>query len=267
MSAAYIRARSGVNVLITPSTTVRDDRISFRAAGVLSRLLDNVEGFGMTAEQLARGKGREGRDAVRTALRELEAAGYIRRRANKQPDGSFKGWTMYVYDTPASATGKPENPLAEFPAAEKPAHKSSKSITEVKASIEQQHCTQSIAADSAAAQIKGEKRKRHHPLTGVMYWYDDEVAEIDRLVMTHGLDSVQAAVATLVSGGKDPLPGRVASELQRHQRAAVEAEAIRHRKATQQKADAARSDPVQIAKTNEAMRKAIKESGLEHLLP
>jgi hypothetical protein len=266
MSAAYIRARSGVNVLITPSTTVRDDRISYRAAGVLSRLLDNVEGFGMTAEQLAKGKAREGRDAVRTALRELEAAGYIRRRANKQPDGSFKGWTMYVYDTPATATGKPENPLAEFPAAEKPAHKSSKSITGVKASIEQQHCTQSPAADSAAAKVKGEKRKRHHPLTGVVYWYEDEVAEIDLLVTIYGLESVQAAVATLASGGKDPLPGRVAKELQRQQRAAVEAEAIRHRKATQQKADAAENDPVRKARVEEAKHKAIRESGLEHLL-
>lgn len=103
MSTIYVRARSGVHVLITPSATVRDDRISYRAAGVLNRLLDNAEGYGMTAEQLAAERKHEGRDAIRTALRELVAARYIVRRANRQPGGKFAGQTMYVYDTPIAA--------------------------------------------------------------------------------------------------------------------------------------------------------------------
>lgn len=57
---------------------VRDTRISFRALGIAVRLLSNAPGFRMTSHDLANeSTDREGRDAVRTALRELEEAGYL----------------------------------------------------------------------------------------------------------------------------------------------------------------------------------------------
>ncbi|MFF8696271.1 hypothetical protein ACF08W_29070 [Streptomyces sp. NPDC015144] len=61
-----------------PSTTARDDDISFRALGLLTYILDQKDGWQVRSDQLSRGEGREGRGAVRTALGELAQRGYYR---------------------------------------------------------------------------------------------------------------------------------------------------------------------------------------------
>ncbi|MFF8789245.1 hypothetical protein [Streptomyces sp. NPDC015125] len=60
------------------SQTARDDEMSFRALGVLTYLLDQKEDWQVKSEQLSKGKGREGRDAVRKVLHELARRGYYR---------------------------------------------------------------------------------------------------------------------------------------------------------------------------------------------
>lgn len=69
------------------SKTVRDDRISFRALGLLTYCLDQADSWNVRSEQLARGEGREGRDAVRKALHELAAHGYYRLEKRRFLDG------------------------------------------------------------------------------------------------------------------------------------------------------------------------------------
>jgi hypothetical protein len=67
---------------------VREPEISYRAMGIAVRLLSNAPGFRMTSEDLANESiSREGRDAVRTALRELEKAGYLSRTRSRLPNG------------------------------------------------------------------------------------------------------------------------------------------------------------------------------------
>ncbi len=71
-----------------PNATIEDWTLSFRALGLLVRILRMPEGFVIRSEQLANeGKGqtrngrkanREGREAVRTTLRELALGGYYR---------------------------------------------------------------------------------------------------------------------------------------------------------------------------------------------
>lgn len=69
------------------SKTARDSRISFRALGVLTYCLDQADSWNVRSEQLARGEGREGRDAVRKALHELAAHGYYRLERRRFLDG------------------------------------------------------------------------------------------------------------------------------------------------------------------------------------
>lgn len=57
---------------------VNDDRLSFRARGLLLWLLGRPPGWRYSTHRMP--SPTEGRDAVRTAMRELESAGYVRRR-------------------------------------------------------------------------------------------------------------------------------------------------------------------------------------------
>lgn len=82
-----------------PNETIEDWTIGYRELGLLVRILRMPEGFVIRSEQLANeGKGRtrkgrkpsrEGREAVRTALRKLAVAGYYRLEKVRWLDGSF----------------------------------------------------------------------------------------------------------------------------------------------------------------------------------
>ncbi|MGL5910611.1 MAG: hypothetical protein ACRCZP_11460 [Phycicoccus sp.] len=71
-----LRKRTGFFVQI-PRDSIRDTRLSLRARGLLAYLLDRPEGWIVRSETIAR-DAPEGREAIRSALRELGAAGYYR---------------------------------------------------------------------------------------------------------------------------------------------------------------------------------------------
>lgn len=211
MSTHYVRAPGQEYVVIVPRDTARDARLSYRARGVLQRLLSNAEGFEMSAEDLA-AEGLEGRDAIRKALRELRDVGYIVRKPLTNAAGQFRGSEAWVFSTPQAGESrrKPEKPPTGFPS-----RKSSNSTTEQESSSNPRAAA---APDTSPEPAAGAERKRRHVHadTGATYWYPDEVVVIDQLVTEFGLDSVRAAVAALAQKGTDPLPTPLSSVLLGH---------------------------------------------------
>jgi hypothetical protein len=90
--------------------TINDERLSFRARGVLLWLLDKPNDWQWTSTTIAE-EGVEGRDAVRTALGELESCGYIARRREQGKDGRWFT-EVWVYERPEDA----EEPTPDFQA-------------------------------------------------------------------------------------------------------------------------------------------------------
>lgn len=88
MSGGLRKRRTHLFVQV-PSNTIRDKRLSFRARGILAYLLDMPDGWDVKSEHLA-SQGKEGREAVRTALNELAVCGYYRLERRQLRDGTFQ---------------------------------------------------------------------------------------------------------------------------------------------------------------------------------
>lgn len=79
---------------------VRDERMSYKAKGVLAALLSNQSGRWISHISTLKRFSSEGETAIRSALKELEEAGYLMRvfyvdRKTKQRRGSFWAYTDY----------------------------------------------------------------------------------------------------------------------------------------------------------------------------
>ena len=80
------------------NSTLRDDRLSFRATGLLAYLLSLPPGAKVDARRLAKVK-TEGRDAIRTASAELRDAGYLHSQIVRDQSGSGRFRTVtYVLE-------------------------------------------------------------------------------------------------------------------------------------------------------------------------
>jgi len=100
--------RKESNFSIVSNAVIRDSRLSYRARGVLLEILSRPDNWRVSGDSLAR-SGKEGRDAILTALKELRDCGYIRMVKERKPDGTFET-TNYVFDTPQDVVPNPENP-------------------------------------------------------------------------------------------------------------------------------------------------------------
>lgn len=110
------------NFSVMSNAVIRDSRLSYRARGVLLEILSRPDNWRVSGDSLAR-SGKEGRDAILTALKELRDCGYIRMVKVRKEDGTFET-TNYVFDTPQDVVPHPENPTTDSvvpPYPEKPA--------------------------------------------------------------------------------------------------------------------------------------------------
>lgn len=97
---------------ITPNTHQRDKTISLKAKGLLSQMFSLPDSWDYTLKGLAH-INREGIDAIRAAIRELEQAGYIVRERVRDEKGMLRGTKYKVY-------AEPRRPVSGYPALENP---------------------------------------------------------------------------------------------------------------------------------------------------
>ena len=94
-----IRAkRPDQKFVIIRNEVLQDERLSFRARGILANILSRPDNWRCSAWDLAT-EGREGRRAILTALTELEDFGYLKRLKSQDELGHWKT-ESFVYDTP-----------------------------------------------------------------------------------------------------------------------------------------------------------------------
>ena len=107
---------------------LKNKDLSLKAKGLLSQMLSLPEKWDYTLAGLS-AINRESKDAIRSAVNELEKAGYIRRRQTVDSRGKFSGNEYIIYEQPSSASPSSGFPTTGNPSTEKP---SSENPTQLK---------------------------------------------------------------------------------------------------------------------------------------
>ena len=115
------RARRDGHFTVMSNRHLQDARLSLKAKGLLSVMLSLPEDWNYSVRGLA-AICREGVDAIRGALRELEKEGYVIRRQLRGPGGQIQDIEYLIYEQPPG-TGSPGtgNPGTVRPRPEKSA--------------------------------------------------------------------------------------------------------------------------------------------------
>lgn len=78
---------------------LNDERLSWKAKGLLAYLLSKPDNWQIYESDLIK-RSKDGRDSIRSGLRELEKYGYMSRRQLRNEDGSFSAMEYVVYERP-----------------------------------------------------------------------------------------------------------------------------------------------------------------------
>ena len=119
---AVFRVERTSDYTVMSNYHLRDKRLSLKAKGLLSQMLSLPEDWDYTLAGLCY-INRESKDAIRTAIHELEQAGYIHRRQTTDRGGKFAGNVYTIYERPQGPpSGEPssEKPLSGNPTTGKP---------------------------------------------------------------------------------------------------------------------------------------------------
>ena len=99
-----------------------DERLSLKAVGLLTYMLRLPDDWDFTLEWLAK-KHRDGLSSIRSAMTELEAAGYVSRGDQRRSEGgTFQGSDYVVREDPTACENRTrtacEKPISVFPISE-----------------------------------------------------------------------------------------------------------------------------------------------------
>lgn len=120
---AVFRIEKTKNYTVMSNYHLRDQNLSCKACGLLSKMLSLPEEWDYTSKGLAR-ICKNGIDSLNSALRELEAHGYLVRRRLRAKNGQLGDIEYTIYERPqvVPETEKPvmENPILANPILEEP---------------------------------------------------------------------------------------------------------------------------------------------------
>lgn len=103
------------NFVILDTTCLNDTRLSYRARGLHAYLMSKPDNWHVNITHLKQQSEKEGREAVRTALKELLDCGYAECVRTRNQHGLLYGSETVVYETPQTINRKPVEPTSVEP--------------------------------------------------------------------------------------------------------------------------------------------------------
>ena len=115
---AVFRVERNRGYTVMSNHHLRNKALSLKAKGLLSQMLSLPDNWDYTLKGLSL-INRESIDAIRTAVWELEKAGYITRRQGRDEQGKMTAIEYIIYETPQTQPGL-DQPILENPTSVKP---------------------------------------------------------------------------------------------------------------------------------------------------
>lgn len=116
---AVFRVEKTRDYTIMANHHLKDKSLTLKAKGLLSVMLSLPESWDYTLKGLSM-INKEGVDAIREAIRELERAGYILRSRTRNDQGQLKNTEYVIYEFPHPRGKEDDEPESDSPALEKP---------------------------------------------------------------------------------------------------------------------------------------------------
>lgn len=111
------KKRSGYTLM--SNYHLRDKRLTLKAVGLLSKMLSFNDGWKFSTNGLA-AICKEGPDAIRSALNELEDNGYLVRQRQRDSKGRISNTVFDIYEEPQAVLPDRDNPHQENPHVDNP---------------------------------------------------------------------------------------------------------------------------------------------------
>lgn len=109
---AIIRQKRKERFSIVDNKVIEDERLSFKARGLLIYMLSKPDDWKFYTEELAKRSNKDGISAIKTALNEIEDAGYLTRKQGHKKNGQFTSQDWILTDTSTNSP-QAEKPLAD----------------------------------------------------------------------------------------------------------------------------------------------------------
>ena len=116
---AVFRVEKNKGYTVMSNHHLRNKSLTLKAKGLLSQMLSLPEDWDYTLKGLSH-INRESIDAIRTAVWELEKAGYIRREQGRDAKGKMADMVYTIYEQPVLDCPVLENPTSDNPVLENP---------------------------------------------------------------------------------------------------------------------------------------------------
>lgn len=116
---AVFRVEKNQNYTVMSNHHLRNPDLSLKAKGLLSQMLSLPEEWDYTLKGLSQ-INREGIDAIREAVRELERAGYVTRTRVRNEKGQLGAADYVIHEFPVPPKPTLENPTLDKPISENP---------------------------------------------------------------------------------------------------------------------------------------------------
>ena len=129
---AVFRVEKNHSYTVMANHHLRDERLSLKSKGLLSLILSLPDDWRISIEGMTQFSA-DGKDAIRSAIRELTDAGYITRAQTHSEAGTFSGYDYIVHETPVASpsSGFPtmEKPTTENPTTENPTQRNTERLS------------------------------------------------------------------------------------------------------------------------------------------